>query len=348
MTARVWLKRIGLGGLGLAAAIVVAASGYEAFERRQAASAYPPTGRLVDIGGRRMHIDCRGNGSPTVIFEAGLTLSGSLSWSKVFDPIASFTRACVYDRAGILWSDPKPGPQDAAAISRDLQATLNAAGVTGPLVLVAHSIGGPYAMAFTHDHGDRVAGLVFVDTSHPDQIARFRRVTGADTHPRTMVPTMKTIAALSWMGAVRLAVGGKEPPKGPPAIVAETTALSYRSVVGATSELEGFDRTMARAGAVRNLGNRPLFVLTGIAPYSPEILKEMKLNPQQGVRFQAELKALHDDQASWSTRSWHRVLTDANHYVQIDRPDAVIDATRQVVDTVRQDMAARRAGKGGD
>ena len=348
MTARVWLKRIGLGGLGLAAAIVVAASGYEAFERRQAAFAYPPTGRLVDIGGRRMHIDCRGSGSPTVIFEAGLTLSGSLSWSKVFDPIASFTRACVYDRAGILWSDPKPGPQDAAAISRDLQATLNAAGITGPLVLVAHSIGGPYATVFTHDHGDRVAGLVFVDTSHPDQIARFRRVTGADTHPRTMVPTMKAIAALSWMGAVRLAVGGKEPPKGPPAIVAETTALSHRSVVGAIAELEGFDRTMARAGAVRNLGSRPLFVLTGIAPYSPEILKEMKLTPQQGVRFQADLKALHDDQASWSTRSWHRVLTDANHYVQIDRPDAVIDATRQVVDTVRQDMAARRAGKGGD
>lgn len=339
MTMRRWLKRIGLGALGMAAAIVVAGSGYEAFERRQAASAYPPTGRLVDIGGRRMHIDCRGSGSPTVIFEAGLTLSGSLSWSKVFDPVASFTRACVYDRAGILWSDPKSGPQDAGAISRDLKATLDAAGVAGPLVLVAHSIGGPYATTFTQDHGDRVAGLVFVDTSHPDQIARFRRATGADMHPRAMVPTMKAIAALSWMGAVRLAVGGKEPPKGPPAIIAETTALSHRSIVGAISELEGFDRTMARAGAARDLGKRPLFVLTGVAPYSPEILEEMHLNPRQGVRFQQELKSLHDDQASWSTRSRHRVLTDANHYVQIDRPDAVIDATRQVVDAVRRDSA---------
>ena len=335
MPARHWLKRIGLGALGLAAAVVVSGSGYEAFERRQAASAYPPTGRLVDIGGRRMHIDCRGSGSPTVIFEAGLTLSGSLSWNKVFDPIASFTRACVYDRAGVLWSDPKSGPQDAGAIADDLQATLNAAGITGPLVLVAHSIGGPYATAFTHDHGDRVAGLVFVDTSHPDQIARFRRVTGADMHPRTMVPMMKAVAALSWMGAVRLAVGGKEPPKGPPAIMRETTALSNRSIIGAISELEGFDRTMARAGASRDLGNRPLFVLTGIAPYSAEILKEMHLNSQQGVRLQHELKSLHDDQASWSTRSRHQVLTDANHYVQIDRPDAVIDATRWVVEAVR-------------
>jgi len=222
--------------------------------------------------------------------------------------------------------------------ARTAAATLQAAGISGPLVLVAHSIGGPYATVYTAKHGDEVAGLVFVDTSHPDQIARFGRITKAPLHPGAMLPMMKTLSAFSWMGAVRLAVGGTEPPKGPAEVVAATTALSDRSLAGAMYEVEGFDRTMAAAGAVRNLGNRPLFVLTGVAPYSPEILKEMKLSRQEGVAFQRELIALHDDQARWSTRSRHRILRDANHYVQIDRPDAVIAATRQVVNAVRGDL----------
>jgi len=111
---------------------------------------FPLQGKLVDIGGRRIQLDCRGTGSPIVIFESGLDINGSLSWSAVHDEIAKTTRACAYSRAGIMWSDPKDGPQNAKTIAEDLHAALAAAGEKPPFVLVGHSLGGPYIMTYTN------------------------------------------------------------------------------------------------------------------------------------------------------------------------------------------------------
>ena len=125
-----WLKRIGIGLGGLLVVLPVAGIVYEQLARHRAARDYPPRGQMVDIGGRRIHIDCRGRGSPTVIFESGLGTTGSLSWDRVHDAVARTTRACAYDRAGLMWSDPTPGGQDAEHVSDDLHATLKAAGIT--------------------------------------------------------------------------------------------------------------------------------------------------------------------------------------------------------------------------
>src|SRR5262245_47199434 len=95
---RRWLKRIGLGLISLIVLAVVVGSVYAFFGRRAAASESPPPGKLVDIGGRRLHLDCRGSGSPIVVFEAGLDINGSLSWSAVHDSVARTTRACAYSR----------------------------------------------------------------------------------------------------------------------------------------------------------------------------------------------------------------------------------------------------------
>src|SRR5262245_35970193 len=85
---------------------------WEQYERHQAALEFPAPGRLLNIGGRRIQIDCRGTGSPTVVFESGGGFHGALSWAKVLDPVAKFTCACAYSRAGILWSDDKDGSHD--------------------------------------------------------------------------------------------------------------------------------------------------------------------------------------------------------------------------------------------
>src|SRR5579859_1661185 len=103
-----WLA-IALGGCLLL--LLVVGTAWEQGERRQVAAAYPAPGRLVDIGGgRRIQIECRGSGSPTVILETGLDWLGALSWAKVYDPVAQYTHTCAYSRAGIVWSDDKPGP----------------------------------------------------------------------------------------------------------------------------------------------------------------------------------------------------------------------------------------------
>jgi len=114
---------------GCLAFLLVVGVVWEQIERRQVATTYPAPGHLVDIGGgRRMQIECRGTGRPTVVFETGLDYLGELAWAKVYGPVAEFTHACAYSRAGIVWSDDKPGPHDGLGVARDLHATLAAAG----------------------------------------------------------------------------------------------------------------------------------------------------------------------------------------------------------------------------
>ena len=137
---------------GVAIAVVLLSGAtYEAAMRRQAFREFKVPGRLVDVGGgRRIQIDCRGQGSPTVVLEAGLDGYGSLAWATVHDSIAVTSRVCAYSRAGIMWSDPSSGEFSSESVARDLHAALEAAGESAPLVLVAHSLGGPYAMTFTN------------------------------------------------------------------------------------------------------------------------------------------------------------------------------------------------------
>ncbi|MGB3846733.1 MAG: alpha/beta hydrolase [Sphingopyxis sp.] len=340
-----WLKRILLGLLALLLLALVVGAIYEALGRRSAAAAYPPPGKLVDVGGRMMHIDCRGAGSPTVVFESGLGTGGTIDWTLVHDRIAQTTRACAYDRAGIMWSDPKATPQHAAAVADDLHALLKGAGITGPLVLVGHSIGGPYVRTYTGRYGDAVAGLVMVDASHPDQVARLGRVANTDAHPGQVAWIMHAASALSWTGAVRLAMANAGQGKLPQDAAARMAAYASTSVRGATAELDGFDATMDDARKVRSFGDRPLVVLTAMAPFKPAELKGLGIKASDGARFKQEWKALHAEQAAMSTRGRQQIVPDAGHYIQIDRPDVVIAAVNQVVEAVRAEGAAAKGEK---
>lgn len=336
-----WLKRILLGLLALAMIIVIIGTIYEALGRRNAQAAYPPPGKLVDVGGRKMHIDCRGTGSPTVVFESGLGTGGTIDWTLVHDKIAQTTRACAYDRAGIMWSDPKTTPQHAAAVADDLHALLKGAGITDPLVLVGHSIGGPYVRAYTGKYGDQVAGLVLVDTSHPDQVARLGKVSNTNAHPGQVAWIMHTATKLAWTGAVRFLMANAGQGDLPKDATAKLAAYASTSVVGATSELDGFDATMDDARVVRSFGNRPVIALTAMKPLAPEELQGLNMKPADGARFKAEWKQLGAEQAALSTRGRQQVVPDAGHYIQIDRPDIVIAAVREVVGEVRADSAKK-------
>lgn len=341
-----WVKRILLALLALLLLGLVIAAILEAIARNRAASDYPPPGKLVDVGGRKMHIDCRGSGSPTVVLEAGLSTGGSVDWTLVHDRIAAVTRTCSYDRAGVMWSEPKATPQHAATVAADLRATLAAAGIEGPIVLVGHSIGGPYVRTYAGLHGDQVAGLVLVDPSHPDQVARFKAGVGVDADPKSMLLPARIVSALSWTGAMRLIAGMEPLPNMPAEASAKVVAFSSGSVKGALSEIEGFNQTMDDARAVTSLGDRPLIVLTALKPMGEVQLKALGLTPEKGAAFQAVWQELNAEQARLSTRGRQILLRDASHYIQLDRPDAVIDAVKDVVDQVRADGAAKEQPAG--
>jgi pimeloyl-ACP methyl ester carboxylesterase len=137
------------------------------------ASPFHPPGRMVDIGGRRMHLVCAGpadSGRPTVVFESG-AFGFSADWAVVQAELtAQGLRSCAYDRAGLGFSDPAPGRRDSLHIVQDLEALLRVSGETGPFLLVGHSMAGIHLRLFADRNPSQVAGLVLVDATTPEAI----------------------------------------------------------------------------------------------------------------------------------------------------------------------------------
>lgn len=127
-----------------------------------------PPGKLVDLGGHKLHLNCTGNGKPTVIVENGLG-DFSFDWILVQSRVSTFSRICTYDRAGYAWSDPGPKPRTFAQLNLELQDALFRLGEQGPFVLVGHSYGGPVVRNFAASYPRLVAGMVLVDASFEGQ-----------------------------------------------------------------------------------------------------------------------------------------------------------------------------------
>jgi pimeloyl-ACP methyl ester carboxylesterase len=247
--------------------------------------------------------------------------------------VAQTTRACAYSRPGIMWSDRTDRPFDATALAHDLHRALVGSGESAPWVMVGHSIGGPYVAMFTGVFDAEVAGVVLVDPSHPDQFARFAAVTGKSLVPDPAQPRLG--ARLAWTGLVRL-LPAEAPPADWPLVISQIPpAFLPISVAGLAKEVEAIPAMMAASSSFKALGSRPLIVLSAMKGQSPAQLDAMKLTSAQGDSLQAVTWALHEDQATWSTRGRHRLIPGASHYIQLDRPAAVIAAVRDVVQEVR-------------
>lgn len=145
---------------------------YDRFATSRDKAQYPLKGRLVDLGGFRLHLYCTGAGKPAVLLDAG-GFDSLEQWSLVQPEIAKFTQVCSYDRAGVGWSDSSPRPQTSLEIAAELHQALVHAGISGPYLPVGHSIAGLYARVFAARFRNEVAGLVLDDSVHPDELKQF-------------------------------------------------------------------------------------------------------------------------------------------------------------------------------
>ncbi|MCD9022615.1 alpha/beta fold hydrolase [Cohnella silvisoli] len=333
---RRWIKRVAITITILAIALVSIGVFYEQAARSRAAKDFPAPGRLVDIGGRQIHLNCEGQGTPVVVLEAGADTSGSPLWQPVQEQVARFTRVCSYDRAGIMWSDPAKGPRNSLAIAEDLHKALRAANEQAPYVLVGASMGGPYVMTFTKYYGKEVAGMVLVDASHPEQTARLAQASGVPaSDPIPFV--FRALAAMAWSGLPRLVLPDAEIPELPSQTAKAITAYQPTSLAAAFSEAAVFEDSLREAGTFRTLGNLPLAVLSRGKPWSAFSEAERTasgLTREQFNRSEAAWASMQDEEASWSSNSTHQVLTDSSHVMQLERPDAVIAAIKDVVGKV--------------
>ena len=296
------------------------------------ASAYP--GRLVRLpDGRRLNFRCSGAGLPAVILEGGFAAT-SLAWYKVQPLLAPDHEVCAYDRAGYGFSDPGPEPRDGAAIARDLNEGLNAAGLVGPFILVGHSAGALYVQLLTDLRPNDIAGMVLVDPSVEHQDAHFSAEFGpgagslAPLRARAQRCLEAAQAGLLPSHDPALTPCSRSPTSNQSAAVqAARLAEALRPSTWRTqiSELDNlWTRTSDEVGAGGvHYDQMPFVVLTADGTYAgaPVALR---------ARLLAFWRSLHQDLAARSARGRELLVDRSSHMMILDRPDAIARAVAEV------------------
>jgi pimeloyl-ACP methyl ester carboxylesterase len=316
-----WLRSVVFGSLALALSLLAAGCLYENISEARDRRFNSMPGRLVDVGGRKMHIDCVGEGSPIVILDSGLG-DTYISWRRVQPAIAKFTRVCSYDRAGLGYSDPGAEPRTTKMFVEELHRLLQAAKTPPPYVLVGHSMAGFDVRRFASDYRNEVAGIVLVDASHPEQENRLPAE--LKNFEGTELRESEFLEFTMLFGIPRLASLCDNDPL---ARAAECNFHSAREVV---LELKAFPQSAREAALAGPFGGLPLAVLS----HDPD--KPLGgLPPDLAKPINEAWEKMQEEQSHLSTRGTRQIASQSGHYIQLDRPDVVVDAVRGIVDQAR-------------
>jgi pimeloyl-ACP methyl ester carboxylesterase len=326
--------------------VVLLAAGvlYQFLALRADARRLPPPGHVIDIGGTKLHVDERGAGSPVVIFDAGITATG-LSWRRVQPEIAKLTRTVSYDRAGLGWSGPAPGPRNLAAITGEFEAMIQRAAPESPYILVGHSYGTLIAREFAARHPERVAGLVLIDPVATSEWGR-----PSETYARNLrrgIALSRRGALLARLGVVRIALnlvssGARRMPR----LIAR---VSGGNSGGFTDRMAGEIRKLPREvwPAVQAHWCDPMCFET-MARYLESLsesclalgddrsLGDLPLIVFSAGTVSAAQRAEHERLARLSTRGRIEILPDSGHWIQLDRPELIIETIREMAIATRE------------
>ena len=298
------------------AALMASAIGgvYENHREGTDASSFSMPGRLVDIGGHRLHINCTGTGSPTVVLEPGLgEPSTAMAWIA---RDVSTTRVCVYDRAGRGWSESASGPQDGVQTATDLHTLLERAGEPGPYVLAGHSAGGIYVLNFAHLFPEQVAGVVLIDSMHPEQYTRIASWPGFYEMFRRASALIPSLSRIGVGRAMYQSAYGDLPADARDQERAfQATPRHSRSVRDEFSQIR---TAMNQAHALTSVGDRPLVVVTA----------------QKQAKAEGGWMEAQDDLAALSTNSVHRTASNATHAMLTENETMAAQSSQAILDVV--------------
>lgn len=305
----------------LIVSLSIAGLAYQGIASAQDTSNYPPPGKLIDIGGYRLHLYCTGTNhpdSPTVILEEGIG-STSLEWSKVQPGVSAFTRVCSYDRAGYGWSDSGPLPRTDKHIVTELHTLLTKAGIPGPYVLVGHSSGGLIMRLYAYTYPQQVVGLVLIDSSHENQ-DRYPELR-PDTSQLPLCEALAPFGILRLLGSLN-GTSAQEPLSVQAAVRSQFYQTRYCQTV--SDEEAAWSESLDEVRTARHsLGDLPLVVLT-----RGDGGKDSAGRP---IPVLASWLTLQKDLVSLSTNSAQIIATHSGHAIHLSQPDLVIAAIKEVL-----------------
>src|SRR3954463_103410 len=314
----------------------------------QDTSASPPVqrpGRLVDLGGWRLHLNCTGERhglQPAIILEAGAG-DFSVDWTLVQPGVTRFARVCSYDRGGSGWSDLGPRPRTMHQIVYELHTLLEKAGEPPPYVLVGHSYGGALVRLYQVKYPADVVGMVLVDAAAdnpwrktPDKgmvrssdLATGEEIPAVSTTPLRESEVPERVVTMIKDQAREVSPHANDPPRDKlPADAQRMRSWSYAQVKMAISNDNPFEAEelgLLRAERTRTehlLGDMPLIVLSrGLPEDSSPAGRE---GEEEHTGDQAALVAL-------SRRGEHVIAKRSGHHIPLDEPELVVAAIRDVV-----------------
>jgi len=308
----VWRKVAEQCTLSLLTLVAVAVAGNSAFDAI-VSSAHKPPGLMYSVHGHAMRIDCTGNGSPTIVLDAGLGNDG-LIWSNVQPKLAKITRVCSYDRAGFGWSAALPPPRDADHIAGELNGLLIAAKINSPVVLIGHSIAGMYIRDYATRYPAAVTGLIFVDSSTPPKRSNLVLEDSKDTKLLRHTGMLLEQAAF-YMSLPKLfgACPGSFPGFRLRTLVPRLEGLCHEHFEALTGEKESFNLSENETLHTGPYGALPILI------FSRDTMKTVSFFPMEGASKLWDEK--QEDLKKLSIYSRRIIAKSSGHYIQLDRPE---------------------------
>jgi pimeloyl-ACP methyl ester carboxylesterase len=276
-----------------------------------------------------------------VVFDAPSGDAG-WNWFKVQPAVAAHTRACVFDRAGLGFSDPAKRPNTSENVAEDLHKLLVGAGVKPPYVLVGNSLGGANVQVYAYRYPAEVKGLVLVEPQHEDETSRMDKASQGNLK--------KIYAMVKQQNAYCLAAAGKGfkpgseeqvnclgnpqevygPALGAAVLAANAKPAYWRTNIDEWNAIAVSDEQLRKRR--RPFGDMPVLVLTrGVSPYAVPGKPQSALNKA----MEDENAAIQKEIAALSTRGKQRVVPGAGHVIHADKPEAVVDAVLEVLKQVK-------------
>lgn len=282
---------------------------------------FKPPGKLIDVNGRKMHIYCIGNKSPTIILDSG-TGGFSLEWIDIQHSLSQYVRVCAYDRAGYGWSDMGPLPRTTKRITHELHTLLQNAGIHGPYIMVGHSFGGFTAQYFARYFNHEIAGIVLIDSSHEEQVYRL---------PENGKYVVRRSLHQDRSNMVTRSVLHEHFPK-EVAAVAQQLMTRWTALVTWREEMANYALSSRE---LRDVHDRPILEIPIVV-----LTRGKRVWPDTpyGDAMEKVWKELQDELSSLNGNSTHIIAENSGHVIHLDEPELVVDAIHDVLDFVEKEL----------